>query len=100
VTSRLQGAEKSVSGGRAARTLSRPLIRILLVLFLLAVVAVEEYSILALRDKIAEQREEMNNISLQLQTLKKERAALGQELSSVKKSAGDKKDGTASERNN
>jgi uncharacterized protein YlxW (UPF0749 family) len=95
-----QRVEKSASGGRTARILSRPLIRILLVLFLLAVVAVEEYSILTLRDKIARQSEELNNISVQLQTLKNERATLGQELSSMKKSAGDKKNGTTPERNN
>jgi uncharacterized protein YlxW (UPF0749 family) len=100
VTSLPQGVEKSVSGRRAARMLSRPLIRILLVLFLLAVVAAEEYSVLALRDEIARQGEELNNISVQLQTLKNERATLGQELSSMKKLAGDKKDGTTPERNN
>jgi uncharacterized protein YlxW (UPF0749 family) len=100
VTSLPQGVGKSVSGKRAARIFSWPLVRILLVLFLLAVVAAEEYSILALRDKIAKQSEELNNISVQLQTLKNERATLGRELSSMKKLAGDKKDGTTSERNN
>jgi septal ring factor EnvC (AmiA/AmiB activator) len=95
-----KGLEKSVSGGWAGGILSRPLIRILLLLFLLAVVAAEEYSILALQDKIARQSEELNSISVQLQTLKSERATLGEELSSMKEIAGDKKDGTTPERNN
>jgi hypothetical protein len=100
VTPGAQRLEKSLSGGRAARLLSRPLIRILLILFLLAVVAAEEYSILSLRDKIARQGEELNNISFQLQTLKNEKAALGEELSSTRKLAGDKNDGTTPEGNN
>jgi hypothetical protein len=100
VTPGAQRLEKSLSGGRAARLLSRPLIRILLILFLLAVVAAEEYSILSLRDKIARQGEELNNISFQLQTLKNEKATLGEELSSIRKLAGDKNDGTTPEGNN
>jgi hypothetical protein len=100
VTRRGLGQQNTVSEGRAARLLSRPVVRILFILLLLAVVAVEEYSILALREKIARQGEELNNISFQLQTLKNERAALGEELSSMKTLAGDKKDGTTPEGKN
>ena len=100
MTSLPRDVGRSVSSGRAERILPRRLITILVVLFLLAVVAAEEYSIVALRDRIARQSEELNTISVELQTLKNERASLGQELSSMKKLAGDNKNGTTPERNN
>jgi ACT domain-containing protein len=80
--------------------LSRPVLRIILVLLLLAVVAAEEYSVIVLRNKIAGQDKELKKISIELQTLKNERTALGEELASMKKITGDKKDGTTPARNN
>jgi hypothetical protein len=100
VTRGEQGLHRSVSGRQSAPLLSQPLVRVLLILLLLALVAVEEYSILSLREKIARQGEELRNISFQLQSLKNERAALGEELSSMKELAGDKTDGTTPEGKN
>jgi hypothetical protein len=100
VTGGERGLHRSMSGRQPAPLLSQPLVRVLLILLLLALVAVEEYSILSLREKIARQGEELRNISFQLQTLKNERAALGEELSSMKKLAGDKNDGTTAEGKN
>jgi hypothetical protein len=98
VSSPLQGGGKGVLPLRPGRVLSRPLIRFLLILLLLAIVAVEEYSIFALRDRIAGQSEQLKNISVELQTLKNERNALGEELSRMKKIAGDNNDGNTPER--
>jgi hypothetical protein len=91
---------KDASPGPAGGFLPWPVIRIIFILFLLVVVAAEEYSVIALRNKIAGQGEELKKISVELQALKNERTALGEELASLKKTTGDKKDGTTPAGNN
>jgi len=73
-------------------------IRLLFILLLATVVFIEGYYIFVLRDKINKQTEELKNISLQLQFLKNERDNLHEELSSVKKSAGESQNGNTTER--
>lgn len=73
-------------------------IRFLFILLLAAAVFMEGYYIFVLRDKINKQTEELKDISLQLQFLKNERDNLHEELSSVKKSAGESKNGNTTER--
>lgn len=72
--------------------------RFLVILFLTAAVLVEGYYIFVLRDTIDKQTEDLKNISMQLQSLKNERAGLHEELSSIKKLAGDDKDGNTPDR--
>jgi hypothetical protein len=60
---------------------------------MIAAVAVEGYYIGVLRDRIERQSEELRNISIRLQLSKDETADLRAELSSVKKTAGERKDG-------
>jgi uncharacterized small protein (DUF1192 family) len=100
VSSLPRAGEKGNSVGRPERFLSRSVVRMLLILLLLAVVAVEEYSVITLRHRIAVQREELKRISVELQTLKNRRTALGEELASMKKITGDRKDGTTPPGNN
>jgi hypothetical protein len=95
-----QGRGKDSSPALQGPVLSRPLTGLLLVLFLIAVVAAEQYAVFALRDGIARQGEELRRISLRLRTLKDERNTLDEELSLMKKRAGDKNNGTTPERNN
>lgn len=73
-------------------------IRLLFILLLAAAVFMEGYYIFVLRDKINKQTEELKDISLQLQFLKNERDDLHEELSSVKKSAGESQNGNTTER--
>ncbi len=93
-------AAESLASAGPGRIFRRPLIGLLLVLVLLAVVAAEEYFIFALRDRIARQNDQLKSISVELQTLRNERNALNEELSSMKKLAGDKNNGNTPERNN
>lgn len=67
--------------------------KLLLVLLLMAVVALEGYYIFVLQDKVERQSEELRNISIKLQSSKNESADLREELSSIKKMAGEGKDG-------
>jgi hypothetical protein len=71
----------------------RLVLKLLLVLLLMAVVAAEGYYILVLQDKVDRQTEELRNISIKLQSSKNESADLREELSSIKKMAGEGKDG-------
>ncbi len=76
------------------------LVRFLLVALLAAAVAVEAYYIAELRDKIDRQTEELKVLSMQLQSSKNESTDLREELSSVKKLAGEKKDGNTTDGQN
>jgi hypothetical protein len=76
----------------------RTLIPILLGIALLASVFAEGYYIFALRDIIEKQSEELKNTSMQLQSLRNARSSLQEELDSIKKMAGDGKDGTTPQR--
>ncbi len=72
-------------------------LRLLAVLLLMAAVAVEGYYIFVLRDKIDRQTEELRTISIQLQSSKNEGTDLREELSSMKKMAGEGKDGNTAD---
>ncbi len=65
---------------------------------LVAVVCLEGYYIIMLRDVIRQQSEDLRNISVQLQLLKSEREQLNEEISSVKEKTGDKDNGNISDR--
>jgi hypothetical protein len=81
--------------GRSDRT--RLVRKLLLVLLLMAVVALEGYYIFVLQDKVERQSEELRNISIKLQSSKNESADLREELSSIKKMAGEGKDGNTAD---
>ncbi len=68
------------------------LFRSLIIFFLLAALCIEGYYIFVLRDTIEKQTDDLKNISIQMQSLKNERIKLHEELSSIKKSTGDKGD--------
>ncbi len=91
------GAESS--GWRSSDG-TRLVLRLLLILLLVAAVAAEGYYILLLRDKVDKQTEELRNISIKLQSSKDESADLREELSSIKKLAGERKDGNTAEGQN
>ncbi len=74
------------------RFLSPAVIRFVLVVLLILAVAAEEYYIFELRNEIEGQNERLRNISVELQTLKNQRNALKEELSSMKKLTEDKGD--------
>jgi hypothetical protein len=97
VISRLAGSGESALRRVAGRVFSRHFLRLFLVFFLAAGIAAEAYYLFVLRDKIAGQSEELGKMSVQLQTLKNERNSLGEELSSIKKLAGDNKNGNTSD---
>lgn len=63
--------------------------RWLMVLALLAAITVEAYYIVALRGTIVRQAEELRQISGELQSLRTERAALQEELTSTRRSRGE-----------
>ncbi len=67
-------------------------LKIVLIVLLVVAVALEGSYIVTLRARIERQTEELENISVQLQTLKNERLNLSEELSSLKKSGGENKD--------
>jgi len=73
------------------------MLRLLLVALLITILAVEGYYIVVLRDKIERQTEELRNISIQLQSTKNESADLREELSSIKKMTGERKDGNTAD---
>ena len=61
--------------------------RYLAVGVLVAVVCLEGYYIMVLRDRIQRQTEDLRNISVQLQLLKSEQDSLNEEISSVRNQA-------------
>jgi len=87
--------EESAHGRSADGT--RLVLKLLLALLLMAAVAAEGYYILVLQDKVDRQTEELRNISIKLQSSKNESADLREELSSIKKMAGEGKDGNTVE---
>ena len=91
------GGRKGKIGSRAGSVGLHLLIRFLIVALLAAAVAVEAYYISVLRDTIDRQTEELRNLSMQLQSSKNESTDLREELSSVKKLAGEKKDGNTTD---
>jgi methylthioribose-1-phosphate isomerase len=70
----------------------------LLAALVITIVAVEGYYIVVLRDKIERQTEELKNISIQLQSSRNESTDLSEELSSMKKIAGEKNNGNTADR--
>jgi hypothetical protein len=72
-------------------------IKLLLMFFLSVFILAEGYYICRLQDRIVKRSNELKNISVQLQHLKKEREDLKIELSSVKKT-GDTSHGNTAER--
>ena len=88
-------SQESVPGKPAGWT--RKARNIFLLLILIAALAAEGYYIFVLRDKIEKQTEELRDISIQLQSSKNESADLREELSSIKKMAGERKDGDTAE---
>lgn len=87
--------EESAPWRSADRT--RLVLKLLLILLLMAAVAVEGYYMLVLQDKVDRQTEELRNISIKLQSSKNESANLREELSSMKKMAGEGKDGNTAD---
>ncbi len=76
---------------------TRLVLRLLLVLLLLAAVVAEGYYILVLQGKVDRQNEELRIISIKLQSSKNESDDLREELSSIKKMAGERKNGDTAE---
>jgi hypothetical protein len=74
------------------------MLRLLLAALVITIVAVEGYYIVVLRDKIERQTEELKNISIQLQSSRNESTDLSEELSSMKKMAGEKNNGNTADR--
>lgn len=70
----------------------------LIVSALVIAVAFEGYYIIVLKDKISRQTEELRDISVQLQLLRREREALDEAVSSARKKAGEGKDGNRVQR--
>ncbi len=66
--------------------------------FLLTLVVCETYYVFLLRERFSLRSEEVKNISMQLQSLRNESAALHEELSSIKSAAGEDADGNLSVR--
>ncbi len=89
-------AERGMNGECAQGRLHL-FVRFLLIALLAAALAVEAHYIFVLRDKIDRQTEELRSLSMQLQSSKKESTDLREELSSVKKLAGEKKDGNTTD---
>jgi Tfp pilus assembly protein PilO len=87
---------KELAPGRSSEG-TRIALKLLLVLLLMAAVAVEGYYIFVLRDKIETQTEELRTISIKLQSSKNESTDLREELSSMKKMAGEGKDGNTAD---
>jgi hypothetical protein len=77
---------------------ARPVLRLIIVLALLAALLFEGYYIFVLRETIDSRNEELKNISVRLQSLKSERDELQEELSSIKKTTGENRDGNTPER--
>ncbi len=75
---------------RAPRTIG---LKVFFIVALIAAVVGEGYYIFIMMEKVHNQEEELRNISIRLQTLKSERANLADELSTIKRYAGEKKDG-------
>jgi hypothetical protein len=75
----------------------RPLAGLVLVVLLAAAIALETYYLLVLRERIDAQTEELRSLSIQLQSSKGESVQLREELSSMKKLAGEKKDGNTTD---
>ena len=67
--------------------------RYLAVVVLVAVVCLEGYYIMVLRDTIQQQNEDLRNISVQLQLLKSEQDSLNEEISSVRNQAEERNHG-------
>ena len=67
--------------------------RYLAVVVLVAVVCLEGYYIMVLRDTIQQQNEDLRNISVQLQLLKSEQDSLNEEISSARNQAEERDDG-------
>ncbi len=76
--------------------MTRTVLRLLLMFGLVVAVLLEGYYIFELRYRMGNREEELKTISMQLQSLRNERDALQEELSSMKKS-GENKDGTTAE---
>lgn len=72
--------------------------KIVVVIFLIAVILVEGYYISLLRNTMGKQSEEARNISLELQTLRNERDRLQEELSRLNDADGENDDGHTADR--
>lgn len=72
--------------------------RLLFIFSLITAVFFEGYYIITLRDKIDRQAEDLKKISLKLQASKYERDNLREELSFIKNTAGEDKDGNTPDR--
>lgn len=64
-------------------------LRAVVIALLIAVVLLEGYYIMVLRQRVSRNAEELKNISVQLQNLKLEREKLHEDFSAAKKSAGE-----------
>ncbi len=73
-------------------------LRLFLVVLLTVAVLGEGYYLYIMAERVQAQEEELRSISQNLQILKNERANLTEELSSIKKSGGERKDGNTGQR--
>lgn len=72
--------------------------KVVVVIFLIAVILVEGYYISLLRNTMSKQFEEARNISLELQTLRNERDRLQEELSRLNEADGENDEGHTADR--
>ena len=80
--------------GRSSRTVAR----MVAILLLVAALAVEGYYVASLQRTVERQKEEIKNISLQLQTLKSERMELRDTLSVMDQTRGGSQNGNTAVR--
>jgi predicted Holliday junction resolvase-like endonuclease len=78
--------------------LAGPILKYLIVAALAVIVLFEGYYIFMLREKISRQTEDLKDISVQLQLLKRERDVLNEEVSSARKKAGEDNNGDTVQR--
>jgi hypothetical protein len=84
--------------GKGSPGISRAAIRCLAIAALLVTVFAEGYYIMALRDTIKKQTEDLRDISVQIQILNSEHERLIEEISATEKKAGEKDNGSAAQR--
>jgi hypothetical protein len=89
--------EDCLTGGVAESRMGKAL-RLFALGFLLSLVVCETYYTFLLRERFSVRSDELKSISMQLQSLKNERAELHEELSSIKYAAGEDADGNPSVR--
>jgi hypothetical protein len=89
--------EECLTGGSGESRMGKAF-RLFALGFLLSLVVCEAYYTFLLRERFSVRSDELKNISMQLQSLKNERAELHEKLSSIKYATGEDADGNPSVR--